>query len=99
MFGRAAGVATLDFRPSTSEGGYTVAVHSHEWRSEVATEDQLESLLAAAGSPGYLVVSFDDGADGAAAPWPAIERWTRSRAVTVADVRGSIRGGALEVAA
>lgn len=74
-------------------------MHSYEWKLEAETDRQLESLLAASGSPGYLVVSFDDGAAGAPAPWPAIERWTRSRAVTVSDVRGAIRGGALEVAA
>ena len=48
--------------------------------------------------PGLLVVTFDrdDGSD--PVPWPVLEPWTRSRAVTVADVRADLSGGGLEVA-
>jgi enoyl-CoA hydratase/carnithine racemase len=45
-----------------------------------------------------VAVAFVEGAGGASASWRMIESWTRSRAVTVADVTGSIVGGALEVA-
>lgn len=47
---------------------------------------------------GYLVVEFPDGEDGRPLPWSLVEPWTRSRAVTVADVAGALASPALDVA-
>jgi enoyl-CoA hydratase/carnithine racemase len=49
--------------------------------------------------PGVLHVVFEGGTDAdEALGWPVFERWTRTRAVTVAELRSSLGGSALAVA-
>jgi enoyl-CoA hydratase/carnithine racemase len=55
-------------------------------------------LVAEAREIGYLVVGFPEGGDGEPLPWSAVEPWTRSRAVTVAEVSGELASPALDVA-
>jgi len=67
------------------------------WDAE-AGNHRLAGLVAVAASPGRLVVRFDAGPPGPALPWVDLEPWTRTRAVTVADVAGPVASPALEVA-
>lgn len=77
---------------------YTVSVRSAIWTRDDSTEDRLAALDHLSRDPGLLLVKFRERAGGSPAPWRMVESWTRSRAVTVADVTGLIVGGALEVA-
>jgi len=62
------------------------------------SRDQLRSLVEGARKPGLMVVAFATNHSGDPLPWPELERWTRSRAVTVADINGRLELPALEVA-
>jgi enoyl-CoA hydratase/carnithine racemase len=68
------------------------------WNHDREVEEQLRGLRPEIHDIGYLVVTFPEGGDGEALPWSAVEPWTRSRAVTVADVSGSLASPALDVA-
>ncbi len=59
---------------------------------------RLAALVAAAASPGRLIVRFDAGPPGPSLSWADLEPWTRARAVTVADIAGPVASPALEVA-
>jgi enoyl-CoA hydratase/carnithine racemase len=68
------------------------------WRHDEAAGAQLGALAAEARDIGYLVVEFPESGDGEPLPWSAVEPWTRSRAVTVADVSGILASPTLDVA-
>jgi hypothetical protein len=68
------------------------------WNHEKDAGTQVASLAAETREIGYLVVSFQPGGDGEPLPWSVLEPWTRSRAVTVADVGGDLSSPALDVA-
>jgi len=69
-----------------------------EWSHGERAEEQLVELVVRAREVGYLVLRFPEGGDGAALEWSVVEPWTRSRAVTVADVTGDLASPALDVA-
>lgn len=77
---------------------YTVAVRSISWNPDGDGADQLATLVGLSKEPGLLVVVFPAEAAGQSPTERLAGAWIRSRAVTVADVRGPIGGGALEVA-
>ena len=64
------------------------------WTLDRPAADQLRELAVAARSPGILVVGFQDVPAGGVVSWTDLEPWTRSRAVTVADIAGGIGGAA-----
>ncbi len=69
------------------------------WNAEAEPEPQLEGLLEAARETGLLVVRFAAcGRSARSLPWSTLEPWTRTRAVTVADVAGDVAGAALGIA-
>jgi enoyl-CoA hydratase/carnithine racemase len=68
------------------------------WSHEVEAEVLLATLNVEARDIGFVVVEFSGGGDGAPLEWSAIESWTRSRAVTVADISGVLASPALDVA-
>jgi len=73
------------------------------WRAAQDPRTQLEQVVEAARVPGLVVIGFEGGADeaGAGQPglaWPWVERLTRARGVTVADISSDVTGPALEVA-
>jgi enoyl-CoA hydratase/carnithine racemase len=68
------------------------------WDHEAETGAQLKILSDEARSIGFLVVEFPKGGDGAPLHWSLVEPWTRSRAVTVADISGDLGSPALDVA-
>jgi enoyl-CoA hydratase/carnithine racemase len=68
------------------------------WDHDEEAWAQVRALVLEAREIGYLVVEFPEGGDGEPLPWSAIEPWTRSRAVTVADVSGVLASPALDVA-
>lgn len=67
----------------------------HHGRSAV---EQLEALVGQAREPGFLRVDFESGGGGGALCWTYLEPWTRSRAVTVAVIDGTLASPGLEVA-
>ena len=69
-----------------------------DWNHHQDGGAQVAALTAEAREIGYLVVVFPEGGGGDPLPWAALERWTRSRAVTVADVAGELSSPALDVA-
>jgi enoyl-CoA hydratase/carnithine racemase len=77
---------------------YTVAVQTLNWNSELDPPHQIAELCATAQELGFLVVAFRGGGEGAGLPWSDLEPWTRSRAVTVADIKGDLAPPALDVA-
>jgi enoyl-CoA hydratase/carnithine racemase len=68
------------------------------WNHEECSLEQLSALSAEASEIGYLVVEFSGGGDGEAPPWSALEAWTQSRAVTVAEVAGMLATPGLDIA-
>jgi hypothetical protein len=68
------------------------------WTLDRPAADQLRELAIAARAPGILVVRFQNVPAGGAVSWTDLGPWTRSRAVTVADVAGGVGGPGLEVA-
>jgi len=69
-----------------------------EWNHAEDAGAQIAAMVAEAREIGYLVMDFPEGGDGGPLPWSALEGWTRSRAVTVADVSGRLSSPALDVA-
>ena len=80
------------------EGAGTLPRMRIDWNHGKGIRDQLEHLCAAASEPGLVVVAFGPGGDGEQLPWDALEPWSRSRAVTVAEIAGKIASPALDVA-
>lgn len=78
--------------------GYTVAVARHAWNPSGDARAQLRDLSNLALTSGVLVVEFARSTARGTLPWTHLEPWTRSRAVTVADVRCSLQPPALDVA-
>ncbi len=68
------------------------------WNHDLDPARQLRDLVDLSLEPGYLITEFRQGGDGEAIAWGDLEPWTRSRAVTVADVAGTVASPALEVA-
>lgn len=69
-----------------------------EWNPLLAAAAQLEDWRGLAGETGVLHVRFDGPGEGGNLDWVGLEPWTRSRAVTVAEVVSTISGAALDVA-
>jgi len=69
-----------------------------EWDHGAQVEVQLKALTDETHEIGYMVIAFPDGGDGDPLPWSVLEPWTRSRAVTVAEVIGELASPALDVA-
>ena len=59
---------------------------------------QTANFVAAASEVGLVIAEFDGGGDGSGLDWTALEPWTRSRAVTVAVVEGSVASPVLDLA-
>jgi enoyl-CoA hydratase/carnithine racemase len=72
-------------------------VVTHVWTGDSGPQ-HLAQLLDRAAGPGRMLVRFDATPPGPPVPWRMLEAWTRTRAVTVADVAGAIASPALEVA-
>jgi hypothetical protein len=68
------------------------------WDSDRDAKEQLSSLCERARDPGYLIVEYSSIKVGPAISWSDLETWTRTRAVTVADVRCSLQPPVLDVA-
>lgn len=84
--------------PQARECSYTLPVRTLHWTLDRPAADQLRELAIVARAPGILVVRFQNVAADGAVPWTVLEAWTRSRAVTVADIGGELGGAGLEVA-
>jgi len=61
--------------------------------------EQAARLIGSASGMCLLTVEFGSGGDGTQLPWSAVEPLTRSRAVTLAVVEGSVSSPALDIAA
>lgn len=59
---------------------------------------QLGMWCDMAGAPGIVHVVFDGEARQESLSWPQIEGWTRTRAVTVAEIRSNLGAAALDAA-
>jgi enoyl-CoA hydratase/carnithine racemase len=68
------------------------------WHHDLDPARQLRELAELGSRLGFLVVEFASGGSGDAVRWRDLEAWTRSRAVTVADVSGTLASPGLEVA-
>jgi enoyl-CoA hydratase/carnithine racemase len=75
-----------------------VPVITVEWDPGRDPTEQLAELSEAVAEPGFLVIRFAEVPAGEPLPWPALEPWTSSRAVTVADVAADLEAPALELA-
>lgn len=69
-----------------------------KWNPEQGAAAQLKIWCGLAGEPGVLHALFAQPGVSAAIDWIGLEPWTRSRAVTVAEVGSTISGSALDVA-
>ena len=79
-------------------GAGTLKSMQNDWDHDGGIAEQVERLCAAAAAPGISVVRFRAGGDGEHISWDQIERWTRSRAVTVAEVTGRLASPGLDFA-
>ena len=77
---------------------YTGRVETYEWHLSEPPETQVERLCRAARRPGFLIVTFSGSPVGPPLPWATVAPWTRSRAVTVADIRAPLGSPALDLA-
>ena len=78
---------------------YTVVVKSVVWDPSEVLADQLTHWCRLGDEPGVVHVVFEGQSDrDEPLDWPVLERWTRSRAVTVADVRSTFGGSVLAAA-
>ena len=66
-----------------------------EWDHSREMDGQLGRLRTEAESIGYFILAYPAGGTGDRLPWSTIERWIRSRAVTVADISGELGSPAL----
>ena len=73
-------------------------MRKRNWSHHLEAEAQLKALVSEAREIGHLIVRFPEGGGGETLPWSAVEPWTRSRAVTVADVSGVLASPALDLA-
>jgi len=73
-------------------------VRRRVWDPERSASDQIRELLAEARDLGPLVVRFPDGGGDGSVPSRLLDEWSRSRAVTIADVAGTVRSPALDCA-
>ncbi len=78
--------------------GYTGGMRTVEWQGEEPAVAQLRSWSKLAREQGILHARFDGGNGGSRLEWVDLESWTRSRAVTVAEVVSEISAAALDVA-
>jgi enoyl-CoA hydratase/carnithine racemase len=69
-----------------------------EWNPDVEAGGQLGNWCELAGEPGVVHAVFVRSGAVAGVGWLELEFWTRSRAVTVAEVRSTISGPALDIA-
>lgn len=69
-----------------------------EWNPGAEVGNLLETWCGLAGNPGVMHVLFARPGAGPAVGWAELEPWTRSRAVTVAEVGSTISPPALDVA-
>jgi enoyl-CoA hydratase/carnithine racemase len=69
-----------------------------EWAHVRETSEQLDGIGPEIDSIGYLIVTYPEGGNGERLRWSMVERWIRSRAVTVADIRGELGSPALDIA-
>ncbi len=77
---------------------YTGAVNIVEWRSEESALAQVKAWCDLTGVPGVLQARFVASGDGGGLPWRALEPWTRTRAVTVAEIESDLGAPGLDVA-
>jgi enoyl-CoA hydratase/carnithine racemase len=73
-------------------------VRELRWDPSTALAGQLAGWNDLAAASGVVCVIFDGPARDEVVEWPLIERWTRSRAVTAAEIRTSLGGAPLAVA-
>lgn len=85
-------------RPRSHRGRYTCRVRIVEWNPKQDPTAQLEYWCGLVGEPGVLHALFVRPGKGVAIDWNGLEPWTRSRAVTIAEVGSTISGPALDVA-
>ncbi len=69
-----------------------------EWNTEDNAADQLADVLCETREIGVVIVEFEGQTTGRSLTWEEIQPWTRTRAVTVADVTGDLAGPGLDVA-
>ena len=69
-----------------------------EWQPEESAEAQLDYWCKLAKDPGVLHVRFGASGDGEGLAWKALEPWTRTRAVTVAEIGSNLWAPGLDVA-
>ena len=69
-----------------------------EWSTEVDAADQLEDVLRETREIGVVIVEVAGQTTGGSLTWEEIRPWTRTRAVTVADVTGDLAGAGIDVA-
>lgn len=68
------------------------------WSHDEDAGAQIAALVAETREIGFLVVTFPEGGSHDLLSWSAVEKWTRSRAVTIAEVTGVLASPALDVA-
>lgn len=68
------------------------------WDSNVSPEEALNRLCRVATVPGVVHVVYDGEVGEEQLQWRSLEPWTRTRAITVADVRSSLEHAALDAA-
>ncbi len=68
------------------------------WAGGQEAASELARLNEAAREPGVIRIAFDACDSGEELSWKMLEPWTRSRAVTVAEIVGEIAPPALELA-
>lgn len=69
-----------------------------EWKSDDSAQAQLKAWCELATIPGLLHLRFVDSRNGEGPGWKALEPWTRTRAVTVAEIASSLSTPGLDVA-
>lgn len=68
------------------------------WTAGKDIRAELGRLCNTAGEPGVIKITFDGCDAGEELPWTLLEEWTRSRAVSVAEIRGGLGSPGLEAA-
>jgi enoyl-CoA hydratase/carnithine racemase len=68
------------------------------WSHDADVGAQIAALVAETREIGFLLVTFPEGGSQDLLSWSAVEKWTRSRAVTIAEVTGVLASPALDVA-
>jgi enoyl-CoA hydratase/carnithine racemase len=83
--------------PPSTDSGDPGPLQSLEW-SSLDRAGAAAELCRLAQQPQLLVVTFTGSEPGPCCSWQELEPWTRSRAVTIADIRSLLHLPALEVA-